>query len=118
MADWLHAPVLKPMTWVQLSTWPSLLSNQHYIESSILIFFDYDKIALNIFCLALGMIREYQVSFSVKTSQKTLIWDVFKHQFFEHQIFELLNIGCQCFLISVDISEENILKRFGGTNPP
>ena len=30
---------LKPKTNVQLSTWPSLLSNQEYIESSILIFF-------------------------------------------------------------------------------
>ena len=36
---WLNAPVLKPKIWVQVSTWSSLLSNQHYIESSILIFF-------------------------------------------------------------------------------
>ena len=35
MAKWFKAPGLKPKTWVQLSTWPSLLSNQHYIESSI-----------------------------------------------------------------------------------
>ena len=30
---------LKPKTWVQLSTWSSLLSNQDYIESSKLIVF-------------------------------------------------------------------------------
>ena len=35
MAEWLKAPVLKHKTWVQLSTWPSLLSNQDHIESSI-----------------------------------------------------------------------------------
>ena len=35
----LNAPVLKPKTWVQVSTWSSLLPNQDYIESSILIFF-------------------------------------------------------------------------------
>ena len=45
------AQCLKPKTWIQLSTWPSLLSNQDYIESNILIFFDYDKIAFNIFLL-------------------------------------------------------------------
>ena len=39
MAEWLNAPVLKPYTWVQVSTWSLLLSNQDYIESSILIFF-------------------------------------------------------------------------------
>ena len=72
MAEWLKAPVLKPKTWAQVSTWSSLLSSQHYIESIILNFFDYDKIALNIFCLTLGKIRGYQVSFSVKTPQKAL----------------------------------------------
>ena len=51
--------------------WTSLLSHQYFIESSTLIFFfDYDKIVYNIFCLTLHMIRGYQVSFSVKTSQK------------------------------------------------
>ena len=72
LAEWLKAPVLKPKTWVQLSTWSSLLSNQDYIESSILIYFNYDKIALNSFCLTLGMIRGYQISFSVKMPQKAL----------------------------------------------
>ena len=39
VTEWLNAPVLKPTTWVQLSTWPLLLSNLDYIESSIIIFF-------------------------------------------------------------------------------
>ena len=39
VAERLNVPVLKSKTWVQVSTWSSLLSNQHYIESSILIFF-------------------------------------------------------------------------------
>ena len=39
VAECLNAPVLKPNTWVQVSTWSSLSSNQDYIESSILIFF-------------------------------------------------------------------------------
>ena len=64
---------LKPKTWVQLCSWPWLLSNQDYIDTSILIFFfDYDKIAFNIFCFTLGMIRGYWISFSVKTPLKSL----------------------------------------------
>ena len=39
MAEWLKAPVLKPKTWVQYCGWSSLLSSQHFIDSSILIFF-------------------------------------------------------------------------------
>ena len=39
VAEWLTAPVLKPKTWVQYSGWSLLSSNEHYIESSILIFF-------------------------------------------------------------------------------
>ena len=35
--QWLKAHMdecLKPKTWIQLSNWPSLLSMQHYIEST------------------------------------------------------------------------------------
>ena len=35
MIEWLK---VKPKTCVQLSSWPSHLSNQNFIESSILIF--------------------------------------------------------------------------------
>ena len=50
----LHTPGLRhqclhPNTWVQFSGWSSLLLNQHYIESSILFFFRYDKIVIVIF---------------------------------------------------------------------
>ena len=66
MVEWLK---VKPKTCVQLSSWPSHLSNQHFIESSILIFsFNFRaKSRLIFFVLTLDMIREYQVSFSVKT---------------------------------------------------
>ena len=50
--QWLKALVLKPTTWVQYSGW--------------------SLIPFNIFFLTLGMIRVYQVSFSVKTPQKAL----------------------------------------------
>ena len=40
-----------------------------------LIFFDYDKIAFNIFLLVLDMIRGYQVLFSVKTPQKSIFFN-------------------------------------------
>ena len=35
----LRCQCLKPKTWVQISTWPSLLSSQSYNESNILIWF-------------------------------------------------------------------------------
>ena len=34
-----------------------------------------------------------------------------------NQFFERLNLRCQCFLISVDIYEKNILTWFRGTKP-
>ena len=76
MANGLRRQCLKHKTWVQLSTWPLLLSNQDYIKCSISIFLDYDKILYNIFCLTLHIIRGYQVSFSVKTSQKSAFYDL------------------------------------------
>ena len=73
VAKWLKAPVLETKTWVQLYSWPSLSSNQDYFESSMhIIFFDCDEIALNIFCLTLGTIRGYEVSFFVRMPQKAL----------------------------------------------
>ena len=36
----------------------------------------------------------------------------------KNQFFERLNLGCQCFLISVDTYEENISTWFGGTTSP
>ena len=69
--------MFKPKIGDQYSGWLSLLSNQDYFESSILIFFfHYDKIVYNIFCFTLDMIRGYQVSFSVKTSQKSASKDL------------------------------------------
>ena len=35
----------------------------------------------------------------------------------QNQFFELLRLGCQCFLLSVDISDTNILTWFGGIAP-
>ena len=50
---------VKPNTWVQLSGWPSLLSNENYIKSSILIFFNMTKSLLILFVLTLDMIKGY-----------------------------------------------------------
>ena len=36
----------------------------------------------------------------------------------QNQFFARLNLTCQCFLISVDISETNTLTWFGGTTSP
>ena len=33
------------------------------------------------------------------------------------QFFEWLKLGCQCFLLSVDIHDTNILTWFGGIAP-
>ena len=50
VAKCLKAPVLENLRpGVQLSIWPSLLSNQYYIESSILIFFSITTKSLLIF---------------------------------------------------------------------
>ena len=87
---------MKPKTWVQLlSNWPSLLSNQDYIESSInYIFFDQDKMAFNIFCF--DMIRGYQVSFSLKTPK--------------HHFFNTFKLACYLFLaLSRNLKDKNIL---------
>ena len=53
----------------------SLVGHRFYHTNILLnlamFIFHYDKIVYNIFCLTLYMIRGYQVSFSVETSQKS-----------------------------------------------
>ena len=100
----LSRQCLKPKAWVQYSGWSSLLSNQHYSESRILIlFFHYDEIVYAIFCLTLHMIRGYQVSFSVKTSQQSASKDLKLARYF-------LLLSLQNF------NDQNILTYFGGSH--
>ena len=63
----------------------------------------YDKIVYNISCLTLDMIRGYQVSFSVKTSQKSAFQDLkLARHFF--------------FATTKNFQDKYILTYFGGSH--
>ena len=78
MAEWFRAPVLETYDLGSIIYLAIAFVKQKlgYIKSSILIFFDYDKIVDNIICLTLHMISGSQISFSVKMSQKSAFYDL------------------------------------------
>ena len=92
------------MTCVQLSTWPSLLSNQDYIKSRILIFFfDYDKIVHNIL---------FDTIYDQRVSGFILCKDVPKINFLRPHAIELVFF----FATTRNFQDKYILTYFGGSH--
>ena len=98
MVEWLNAPMLKPKTWVQVSTWSSLLSNQHYIESRILIFFRLRQNGFEYFL--------FDTRYDQRVSGFILCKDIPKTRFSRPQA-----IGLVFFLLPLEILNTRIFWR-------
>ena len=103
MAKWLKALVLKPKACVQSSGWSSILSNQDYIESNILIFFSITTKSFIIFFVSLR--------YDQRVSGFILCEDVPKISFLRPQASALIS-----FAITRNLKDKNILAHFGGNH--